>query len=131
MAVDYESQLEGFRDSDARRDDLLAKLIGEMKALETQLSDATYDFENEQKARRELQKQAQDYDSKIAEYQQSANSNNFVVALIDGDGSRVGMSVDRSQTWLTVHSFRMIFTNRGPRVVVRLQRCCIALYRPS
>jgi hypothetical protein len=91
MAADFESQLEGFRVSDARRDGLLAQLIGQVKELQIQLSDATNDFENEKKSRREWQKQAQDHVSTITEYERSANSNNFVVALIDGDGARVSL----------------------------------------
>lgn len=86
MAVDYQTQLESFRDSDARRADLVSQLIRELEAVEKQLSETTGDLENERSSRRSWQQKAQDCGLQISKHKQLLNSNNYAVVLVDGDG---------------------------------------------
>ncbi|KAG9560229.1 hypothetical protein KCU77_g17994, partial [Aureobasidium melanogenum] len=82
-----ESQLEGFRRSDAQRDALVQEMIQRYAELQQQFHHKSEDYENELASRRMWQAQARNFERTLQTTTMGLVSNGFVLALIDGDGA--------------------------------------------
>ncbi|CAK4028750.1 hypothetical protein AC579_6757 [Lecanosticta acicola] len=83
----YAERLEAFRQSDAERDAMVAAVIKELEELKVQVAEKTDDLSNEIASRRMWQARATQSEQALAQHKQTSNSNNFVLAVIDGDGA--------------------------------------------
>ncbi|KAI4737518.1 hypothetical protein E4T50_11985 [Aureobasidium sp. EXF-12298] len=82
-----ESQLEGFRKSDAQRDALVQEVIQKYAELQQQFHHKSEDYENELASRRMWQAQARNFERTLQTTTMGLEANGFVLALIDGDGA--------------------------------------------
>ncbi|KAI4759512.1 hypothetical protein E4T52_08346 [Aureobasidium sp. EXF-3400] len=82
-----ESQLEGFRRSDAQRDALVQEVIHKYAELQQQFHNKSEDYENELASRRMWQAQARNFERSLQTTTMGLEANGFVLVLIDGDGA--------------------------------------------
>ncbi|KAK0274606.1 hypothetical protein LTR54_001140 [Friedmanniomyces endolithicus] len=85
--MDYKSCLEGFRRSDSERDAFVAELLQNFQALELKYTEKCDDYNNEVESRRMWQSKAKTSEVALIEQKQASGSNNFALAVIDGDGA--------------------------------------------
>ncbi len=91
-AMDYTSRLEDFRRSDSERDALVAELLQNFQALELKYTEKCDDYNNEVESRRMWQSKAKTSEVALIEQKQASGSNNFALAVIDGDGAVVSFA---------------------------------------
>jgi len=107
--MDYTSRLEDFRRSDSERDALVAELLQNFQALELKYAEKCDDYNNEVESRRMWQSKAKTSEVALIEQKQASGSNNFALAVIDGDGAVVGFATPSSRetgSALTTDTYR-------------------------
>lgn len=92
-AMDYASRLESFRESDRARDAMVEELINSFNELQTKYNEKCDDYSNEVEGRRTWQSKARLAEAALAEHRQASGSNNFALAILDGDGAVVSTDV--------------------------------------
>lgn len=100
-------RLESFRQSDAERDALVAEVITAYEDLKLKFSEQQDDYDNEKKSRRFWQNRVSTLEQSLTDLEKSSlkqKQNNFVVALIDGDGALVSYS-DSKLNVITIELF--------------------------
>jgi len=125
--MDYTSRLEGFRRSDSERDAFVAELLRNFQALELKYTEKCDDYNNEVESRRMWQSKAKISEVALIEQKQASGSNNFALAVIDGDGAVVGFALpfpretDIAVMTDSCHSFKTTYSPRakkGARIVL-------------
>ncbi|WPH01358.1 Hypothetical protein R9X50_00420000 [Acrodontium crateriforme] len=83
----YQALLEGFRRSDAQRDELVVEIIQNYQKLQSQYDMKCDDYNNEVESRRMWQMKARAAESALSDERQVSGSSPFVLVIIDGDGA--------------------------------------------
>ncbi|TKA76237.1 hypothetical protein B0A55_06382 [Friedmanniomyces simplex] len=85
--MDYTSRLESFRKSDSERDALVSEVLQRFEELQLKYTEKCDDYNNEVESRRMWQSKAKTTELALMEQKQASGSNNFALAVIDGDGA--------------------------------------------
>ncbi|KAK5136364.1 hypothetical protein LTR08_003490 [Meristemomyces frigidus] len=83
----YNQRLEAFRQSDTDRDQMVTEIIRNFEDLSTKYDEMRDDLGNEIESRRMWQSKANTSERALTEQRQASGSNNFALAIIDGDGA--------------------------------------------
>jgi hypothetical protein len=86
-------RLDAFRKSDAERDTLLLEVVKAYETLKIEFEEQMADYNNEKESRRAWQSKATNTQKLIDQHTKQSASSNFAVALIDGDGALVSLSL--------------------------------------
>ncbi|KAF2151020.1 hypothetical protein K461DRAFT_165208 [Myriangium duriaei CBS 260.36] len=84
---ELEKRLEGYRKSDADREQLLRDVLSAYQALEIKYQETAIDLQNEQSSRRQWQARAKMCEDNLGIAHKAQESSPYVTVLIDGDGA--------------------------------------------
>ncbi|EMD00486.1 hypothetical protein BAUCODRAFT_20579 [Baudoinia panamericana UAMH 10762] len=83
----YADRLKAFRKSDEERDSMIAEILRNYEELQLKYNEKCDDYNNEIESRRMWQSKARSTEAAFNEQKQASGSNNFAVAILDGDGA--------------------------------------------
>ncbi|KAK5711186.1 hypothetical protein LTR17_018534 [Elasticomyces elasticus] len=85
--MDYATRMGTFRKSDNERDAMVTELLQEFEELQLKYTEKCDDYNNEVESRRMWQTKARTTEVALTQQKQASGSNNFALAVIDGDGA--------------------------------------------
>ncbi|GAB7358130.1 hypothetical protein MBLNU230_g0288t1 [Neophaeotheca triangularis] len=83
----YLEKLEGFRRSDAARDEMVTELVNKLSHLEARYNEKCDDYNNEVESRRMWQAKASANERAVTSLKQASGASSFALVIIDGDGA--------------------------------------------
>ncbi|KAL8306060.1 hypothetical protein RB601_009118 [Gaeumannomyces tritici] len=86
-SVDFQAQLQEFRESDRRRDDLVSRLYRNYQELSAAYQQKCVDYEQERRSLNMWQRERDRLASELDELKLANESNPLVFVIIDGDGA--------------------------------------------
>ncbi|KAK5125458.1 hypothetical protein LTR85_000567 [Meristemomyces frigidus] len=87
VPMSYTDRIEIFRRVDAERDGMVAEIMRHLEELQLKYSEKCDDYNNEVESRRMWQSKANTSERALTEQRQASGSNNFALAVLDGDGA--------------------------------------------